>query len=715
MWKLHAAHYYNIWLDLKPTRGHRVVMQTFPGGMHSSMDYAMNDAGLVMCETTLDQTGFNKQGAPLAARIRAAAQYSGTIDEMVAMLERDNNGLSTEEWILGDLKTNEIALFTLGTNAHKLLRSGAEQWIAGAKGFYWSCNNDKDRAVRLETIAALDARPSSVGSFSPSKRDIAWLALHDAWRGKFDADVARQALHSPSLVTSYSVDAKFATADMASRLTTWASFGPPSGHTWNPTDTERARYPDIRPLVCNPWTVLAAASPAAGDDDDYPVVDIRGGHDSDTAAQAKSEPDPSPAPAWRGTLLPKTDADIWLATAFANYERIVALERALRAKSDHRELSDADLDHLGVSLFYYRAIYELGSRAGADTPLAEIHADLRSDSWRQVAAGKGVLLLAALRALAGAEKFDAWMDSFGRAHAGQEVTAAEFQSHLEKASGKSWAPFFDAWLHRPGLARLELGPCETRRSASAWITRVTVRRDKHSPPLAVPITVETANSDATRWASLDDEQRVVEITTSERPEQVTVDRYGLASRGGGGPFTILTCENELDRTLIVYGTLDDEAANREAARVLQMALRSRDQAISAPIKSDTETTPDDLARRHLVLVGGPETNRLAAHFRDRLPVSFGSHSFVVRDLAYANAGTAVLLAAENPLAPRYSLVVVAGLSGAATVQAAGRFDSDNLTYAEVVVLPGGDGEHSFVTPPKSLVRELDDKASAATR
>lgn len=62
----------NVWLDVKPTRGHRVVMQSYPGGIQSMMDYYINSAGLVVTETTISQTRFDPEGAPLASRIRKA-------------------------------------------------------------------------------------------------------------------------------------------------------------------------------------------------------------------------------------------------------------------------------------------------------------------------------------------------------------------------------------------------------------------------------------------------------------------------------------------------------------------------------------------------------------------------------------------------------------------------------------------------------------------
>src|SRR5262249_18998460 len=154
-------------------RGHRVLMQTYPGGIQSGMDYYLNDAGLVVAETTLKQTRFDINGQALASRIRKALQYSDSIDGVVETLKSGNNGLYTNEWLLDDTKTNEIAMFELGTHKSKLWRSSKDEWLGGTKGFYWGCNNAKDLQVRLETVPGLDGKPANV-VFHPSDRDRAW-------------------------------------------------------------------------------------------------------------------------------------------------------------------------------------------------------------------------------------------------------------------------------------------------------------------------------------------------------------------------------------------------------------------------------------------------------------------------------------------------------------------------------------------------------------
>jgi hypothetical protein len=341
-------------------------------------------------------------------------------------------------------------------------------------------------------------------------------------------------------------------------------------------------------------------------------------------------------PAWHGTLLPKSDADVWLATAFAGYEQVVALENDLRRKSGGK-LTAADREHLAVELFAQRSQYMLGSRTRPEVPLVQTRSDYRSDAWFRVASGKGVLLLHALRREMGAEAFDKMMDDFGRANAGKEVESAQFRAFAEKSSGKALDAFFDEWLQKTGLPR--------------------------------------GKSD------------------DDKPEPFA-----------GGPFSVLSHESEPERVLIAYGTRDEVNTNREAAEALQRAIRERHSNVTVPVKADADVTEEDLKNNHVLLIGRPDSNRLVEQFRSAFPVTFGTRSFAVRDEAYANAGSAVIAAAESPVNPRYSLVVVSGLGGAATLRAAPKLGEPGLRPAEVVVLPAGAATRELVVSARGPVR-----------
>jgi hypothetical protein len=641
MWTLYPARHYNLWLDVKPSKGQRILMQSFPGGILSGLDYYMNDAGLLVAETTIPQTKFDINGMSLCSRIRKALQYGRSIDEAVHFLKEANNGVYSNEWLLADTKTNEIALFELGTHKSRLWRSAQDDWIAGTKGFYWGCNNAKDLQVRLETLPSVADKPANL-VFCPSSRDQTWIRLYEKHKGQITAAFGFEAFTTPPVAAYPSLDAKFTTTALAKELKTWALFGPPLGRTWEPTPAERTRYPDIQPLVSNDWALLHAKPPGTADGAASPAVDLAARPDSGAADDPDEAEHPDTlSPAWHGTLLPKTDADVWLAAAFAEYERIVALEKALKARAKDDTLSADDQDRLALALFAPRSRYLTAvQRWQKDVPLAQTRSDLRRDEWYDIAVGKGVLLLAELRSVLGEKVFEQLMDDFGRAHAGQEVTTAQFCAQAAKAHGKPLDDFFGPWLRATGLP----GPVR------------------------------------------------------------------------GGSWSILSFEEGLERVpgqaLIVYGTHKEKHAQREAAELLQRQILRRGSNYTVPIKTDQEVTAADLKSHHLLLIGRPDTNAVAARVAQALPVTFGPGSFELRGKVYANPASAVIAAGANPLNPRYSVVAFAGLSAEATRRSAqqlgdGLWWSGSQPAPEVLLLAAGSKPKRLTVPaPAKAVSAL---------
>jgi hypothetical protein len=716
---LYPGLFFNIWLDLKPARGHRILMQTYPGGIQSGLDYYMNDAGLLVSETTIAQTRFDIKGTSLASRIRQAVQYADSIDRAVELLQKGNNGLYTNEWMLGDTKTNEIAMFELGTTRSKLYRSGRADWFGGTEGFYWGCNNAKDLDVRLDTIASVKGKPANM-VWKPTDRDRTWLRLYQKHKGKIGVDFAKEAYATAPLVSAITVDAKFTTTDLAKDLKSWALFGPPLGKPWAPSDDDKTKYPEIRTMVGNPWAILHATAPAREKVSGPAVVDLPDKLDTPEGSAGKDGDKPqtilrtedrsATLPAWHGTVLPKDDADIWLATAFADYEKIVAVESALRKQATDEKLSPGDRDRLGIELFTHRTNYFFGARSGADTPLAKTRRALAQDDWYQVASGKGVLLLAELRQLVGPAKFEELMESFGKEHGGKAVTTAQFRSHMEKAAGQKLQGFFDRWLGQPGLAALKLGNVQVttapQASGKTLATVTGVIQRGELPSGSIEITLETEKGEVTERVMLSGGEAKFKIETTDKPRRVVVDKYAAAARSNGGVYSVLTFTNELQDALIVYGTADEVATNREAAEALQEAIRSRWSNLVVPIKTDKEVKDDDLKNRHILLIGRPDSNRLIERFRTALPIAFGSRSFTARSEAYAHACSGVIAAAENPLNRRYSLVVLAGLSGESTLQMPAVLMKKDQQAAEVLVVPNGGKAKALVIPAKDLVHEL---------
>jgi Phospholipase B len=616
MWNIHQASHFFVWLDVKPAKGHRIIMQTFPGGIYSGMDYYISSSGLMLTETTLDQTRFDPDGTPLATRARKALQYASTIDELAKELMVRNNGLYTNEWLIGDANTNEIAVLELGTTKHRFRRSSKNEWlIPGVEGFYWGCNNAKDLGVRLETMATLDGKPEDV-SWRPTDRDLGWLKMYREHKGKIDVNFGKLAYSGPPLAKLHSLDAKVTNTALAKQLQAHALFGPPYGRVWEPEPWQKAKYKIIPPLVPNEWSLMTTACPSQ-----TKVVC----HDLVAHPPQSTEPTPPTFPAWHGTLLPKTDADVWLTAGFAHCERLVALEDALTRRHAGR-LSAGDHEALDLARFGEQTGYLSAKvarpkwRTGTgENPPNPLDAQLDRARWHREQASHGALTLLALRSFVGDAPFAAALDSFGLANAGKEVTVPQFVHSLQERTGKDVAAWLNAWLKDPKI----VGPVY---STSHWL---------------------------------------------EEPESA----------------------------IIVYGTAGDKATNSEAATALQAAVRvsiAYGRNVIVPVRADTDVNDIDLRDRHVVLVGRPSTNALAKRFASAFPVTFGPSSVKVGSESFAHEGTAIVAAGTNPLSPRYSVVLLAGLSADATYRTA---KSGQFPLAEVsLYFQDGGARHLAVTP-----------------
>jgi hypothetical protein len=346
--------------------------------------------------------------------------------------------------------------------------------------------------------------------------------------------------------------------------------------------------------------------------------------------------------------LPKSPADTWLAAAFAEYEHVVALENALareqekssreQEKSSREEkdktkdrketnaLDQSSRDLADLALFVHESGWLTAARRlGRDVPLRETKPEAGHAEWYQIAKGKGVMLLAALRDGLGKKIFDSLMDEFGQAHAGAEVTSDQFVEHVVNAAGKPASEVFDLWLQA-----------------------------KSHP----------------------------------------------ATDADHDPWTIHSFEIEPEQALIVYGTLADVAAQREAAEILQRTIARRFTNFSVPISSDNDVDDAKLGKNHVILIGRPETNRVTARCAAKVPVTFSPGSFTVRGKTYGNADSAVIAAGDNPMNPRYSTLVYAGLSAYSTWKCVHTREDEDLPSPQVVLLAAGEKPAHFRVPSK---------------
>jgi hypothetical protein len=171
----------NIILDILPEKGHRILMQSTAGLIHSDTDFFITSAGLVGSETTIGGFfPFDVHGIPEFARMRHATQYASTIDEWCEIMKKGNNGGYANAWLIGDINTNEIARLELG-----LKYVGFEK---KKDGFFVGSNVAEDlRILRFETkTSETDIKNSSVA------RRVRWKQLMRENAGKINLELGKE-------------------------------------------------------------------------------------------------------------------------------------------------------------------------------------------------------------------------------------------------------------------------------------------------------------------------------------------------------------------------------------------------------------------------------------------------------------------------------------------------------------------------------------------
>ena len=395
MWPLTLAEQTNVMLDVQPAKGHRVLMQSYPGGIQSGTDWYQNDVGVVLTETTIRQSPFNVEGLPVAFRARKSIQYGDNIDKVVEYLGTKNNGMYTNEWLIADARTNEIAMYELGTYKTKLYRSSKGDWFGNTAGFYWGDNNAKDLNVRLEYAPDPQGAPAYL-PYVPNDRDLKWMELYRKNEGRIDPEFAFGAFRTPPLVTSSAMDAKVVNSDMAKNMMVWGFFGRPNEREWTPGSGRRGSYERNAGLYPGGYHLFAAQpSPAL-------AAEVKENEEARVAKQPEKkertrEKAINKDLLWKGWILPASDDDTWFTAGSALYYR--ALE------SNH---FDRELDALRTS---YRT--------------ASLAAPNAKEKYT-LAASSGALRLHALRQSMGDDAFFALMKKFFAENTTKTVHASDF-------------------------------------------------------------------------------------------------------------------------------------------------------------------------------------------------------------------------------------------------------------------------------------------------
>jgi len=643
---------WNVMVDVQPTQGHRFVMQTFPGGISSGTDWYLNDAGIVIGETTVQQTPFNPDGTPEANRIRQAAQYATSIDQVAEILKKGNNGLYTNDWTIADTKTDEGAVFLLGTKETKLWRTGSKGHPAdtpgGLKDFVWADNNNRDLGVRKERVPNAENEPVDL-AFNTWNRDIAFQDFYKRFgQGKFDLQVGVELNASSPINRPHACDGKLTTSEMAEKLMFIAHFGKTTLREKWVGGRFMADLPGATPHLTLGFTTFSPL---------YVAEKLKQARAAETpAAAAAAKADLAAAREvyafprrllWSNTVFPATDGENWFVSGSAAYHGLL---KRLPEAQDKAAVSLRDsLAELNARYAY------VVSREGS---LAPAKAQVAYDRYGayQIPRIKGTFLLHQLRLLVGNAPFAKAMGAVHEAFGNRPMTTEDFTKTVSRSLGRDLAPFVQQWVGREDL------PDPVVTAAVAPATEgfdVTVKVTQPGTPWHFVTFLELRSAKGSRFVRLEADAAMASTTyhVAEKPTHVIFNAGRDLPVRQENPYTLPNLMDDFDHTLHVYGTSREVEANRSLALNFRDLMADAFTEILPPVKPDAEVTQEELASRDLVVYGGPEANSLLARIvaEHPLPVTFGKGFFRFQGRTYGSSRDGLALALPNPYNPKRTL------------------------------------------------------------
>ena len=218
-------------------------------------------------------------------RARKAAQYANSIDDVINIFLKGNNGGYANDWLIGDTKTNEVAKFELGLKDHRVWRSkdtaiigsnfaSDPKLIKEETTFNVNDNTTSPNArkLRMEQLVLVDMK----GKLDDTTGKVIEADHVDATAGKKEANRCVICGHidedpkgcaewdCPAYWPMGAVQSKVTTADLAQHMQFWAHMGHPCGEDFigakfykaHPEYAWQAKY--LNNMLAYPWTLFSA-------------------------------------------------------------------------------------------------------------------------------------------------------------------------------------------------------------------------------------------------------------------------------------------------------------------------------------------------------------------------------------------------------------------------------------------------------------------------
>lgn len=678
MWSGYTGVHWNVITDIEPSKGHRLVYQTFPGGIHSGADFYINSAGLIIGETTVSQTPFEPDSTPQSNRIRKAVQYASSIDDVERILWEKNNGMYTNDWPIADVKTGEVAILLLGTHRKKLWRTSEDMSPFGTPGFLWANNNNRDDEVRKEYIAQPEDRPFDL-VFSPWNRDISFNEFYKQYAGRIDSNVGIEMLASSPINRAHACDGKITTSEMAKKLVFLAHYGKVTLREKFPTKGWRS-MPDLPDAIPHLSLGYSTASPI------YVTNKLKEARDAGrwtvpeeteelelVIDEVESDFEVDSDYLWRRTVFPATAAENWFVSASAHYWRMLDGfdEEDITASAEKLAGQLADLN---------RSYLYTVSRESEMVPVETSRVYDRYGPYR-IPLIKGTFALHQLRLKIGTEAFLSLMRTIHDRYGEKETTNAQLLSIMQECAGTEASALINQWIKREGLPQLSPSVRIEEAADGKWVAHLTVSQGGDPYHLFTHVVVEAGGERHVRRIEVAGRNTEVTLSFDEKPTRIEFNAFSDVPVENSNFYTWPNLIDDFHDTLIVYGTGRMDEGNHTLARRWQETVANAYVEILPPLVKDSELTKEQAASHDLIVMGTLNDNRWFGDGISDLPVKFGRNHFEWRGMTYGAPDDGLFLVTPNPFNKKRVMYIIAANSALQLHEMTKRYVRDIPSWA----------------------------------
>ena len=640
MWSGYTGPHWNVILDVVPSSGNRLVYETYPGGIHSGADFYINSKGIMIGETTVSQTPFDAAGTPQSNRIRKAAQYAGSIDDVVKILSKHNNGMYTNDWLIGDAKTDEIAIFLLGTRKSKLWRSSKKDFPGGLTDFYWSNNNNKDLEVRKEYIYNSNNAPYDL-AFSPWNRDVQFVNFYRKNKGNIDQVAGVNLWASSPINRPHACDGKITTSEMAKNLMFLAHSGKVTLR--EKFIGENHRIPDLPGAVPRLSLGYSIVSPVFVADKIIAAAKEKNGWagPADPPYDFSGVQEPLSWDRhymWHNTVFPASCGENWFVSSTA------AMWRTLHYLPESSRKAFTQLHNTFTDL-NCRLLY-VQNREGTVKPVDAKQVYDRYNNY-QIPRIRGCFLLHQMRLFMGNENFGGMMKTIHNRFAEKEMANRDFISIAEKAGGNLAKTLYEQWITRDDLPEPSVQARVEDKNGS-WDVVLSVSQDENPYVFATTVTVNTGKKNVVFLVKITEAHQDLVLNVPDKPVSVTFNSMNDIPVKRDAIYTMSSFYDDWHNTVIVYGTSRQIEANHTLALRYSKVLADRYSETLVPVIKDCEISPEKCASSDLILLGGPEDNTIVRQAAEKLGLSIGKNTFTFQNTTYGDADDGLFVALPSP-------------------------------------------------------------------